>query len=43
MGASRVRLYRFADLSEGVVVRHIGKDASVLYEFKKPVNIKDVE
>jgi tartrate-resistant acid phosphatase type 5 len=28
---------------EEVVIRHIGKDATVLYEFKKPVNIMDLE
>jgi hypothetical protein len=26
---------------EEVVVRHIGKDATVLYEFKKPVDIME--
>jgi tartrate-resistant acid phosphatase type 5 len=32
----------FTDLQiskEGLVIRHIGKDASVLYEFRKPLNI----
>jgi hypothetical protein len=28
---------------EEVVVRHIGKDATVLYEFKKPVNTMGLE
>jgi hypothetical protein len=35
MGSSRgARIYRFADLKEEVVVRHIGKDTTILYEFK---------
>jgi tartrate-resistant acid phosphatase type 5 len=39
-----VRALGFTDLQiskEEVVVRHIGKDATVLYEFKKPVDILD--
>jgi tartrate-resistant acid phosphatase type 5 len=39
-----LRALGFTDLrisKEEVVVRHIGKDATVLYEFKKPVNIME--
>jgi tartrate-resistant acid phosphatase type 5 len=39
-----LRALGFTDLQiskEEVVVRHIGKDATVLYEFKKPVNITE--
>ena len=38
------RALGFTDLQiskEEVVVRHIGKDATVLYEFKKPVDIME--
>ena len=38
-----LRALGFTDLQiskEEVVVRHIGKDATVLYEFKKPVDLK---
>jgi hypothetical protein len=41
-----LRALGFTDLQiskEEVVVRHIGKDATALYEFKKPVNIMDLE
>ena len=41
MGSSRAKIYRLADLKAEVVVRHIGKDATVLYEFKKPVDIME--
>jgi tartrate-resistant acid phosphatase type 5 len=41
-----LRALGFTDLqmsAKEVVIRHIGKDASVLYEFKKPVSITDIE
>jgi hypothetical protein len=41
MGSSRVRIYRLQISKEEVMVRHIGKDATVLYEFKKPVDIME--
>lgn len=37
MGGARI--YRFADPKEVVGVRHIVKDATILYEFKKLVGI----
>jgi hypothetical protein len=40
MGSSRVGIYSQISKQE-VVVRHIGKDATVLYEFKKPVDIME--
>jgi tartrate-resistant acid phosphatase type 5 len=39
-----LRALGFTDLQvskEEVVVRHIGKDATVFYEFKKPVDITE--
>jgi hypothetical protein len=39
--AMGIRALGLTDLQiskEDVVVRHIGKDASILYEFKRPVN-----
>ena len=41
-----LRALGFTDLQiskDELVVRHIGKDATVLYEFKKPVNTMDFE
>jgi tartrate-resistant acid phosphatase type 5 len=43
MGASRVGFTDLQISKEEVVVRHIGKEATVLYEFKKQVNIMDLE
>jgi hypothetical protein len=35
MGSARARVHRLANLKKEVVVRRIGKDATVLYEFRK--------
>jgi tartrate-resistant acid phosphatase type 5 len=38
MGIRALGLTDLQISKEDVVVRHIGKDASILYEFKRPVN-----
>ena len=41
MGLRALGLTKLQMSKEGVVVRHIGKDASALYEFKRSVNLME--
>ncbi|HEY6849836.1 MAG TPA: hypothetical protein VI320_26990 [Terracidiphilus sp.] len=41
MGIRALGLTDLQMSKEDVVVRHIGKDASVHYEFKRPINIME--